>query len=85
MSEEKTPEQVAQEAQDSLNKIISTEAQKLAQQTVSVIQLRQIAVQLAVELTKRDEALFAGGMLEYADRIFKYMTTGVLSDKPLKD
>jgi hypothetical protein len=47
--------------------------------------MRIRAVELAVNLTLKDEALFAGGMLEYADRIYKFINTGELINKPLKD
>lgn len=47
--------------------------------------LRARSVELAVELTLKDEALYAGGMLEYADRIYKFISTGELINKPLSN
>ena len=47
--------------------------------------MRIRAVELAVNLTLKDEALFAGGMLEYADRIYKFISAGELITKTLKD
>lgn len=47
--------------------------------------LRLQCVELAIKLTLKDEALFAGGMLDYADRIHTFITTGETSKKPLKD
>lgn len=74
MSEEKTPAEIAQ---DALNKVAS--------QMVGEMQMRHNAVHFAVELVKKDEALFAGGMLEYADRIYKFIKTGEVNKTPLKD
>lgn len=47
--------------------------------------LRLQCVELAIKLTLKDEALFAGGMIEYADRIHNFITTGEVSKKPLND
>jgi len=47
--------------------------------------LRARSVELAVELTLKDEALYAGGMLEYANRIYKFISSGELNNQPLKD
>jgi len=47
--------------------------------------LRVGSVELAIELTLKDEALFAGGMLEYAGRIYHFINTGEVQQKPLKD
>lgn len=47
--------------------------------------LRVRSVELAIELTLKDEALFAGGMLEYADRIYNFIKNGEVNKNPLKD
>ena len=47
--------------------------------------MRVRSVELAIELTLKDEALFAGGMLEYASRIYHFINTGEVEQKPLKD
>jgi len=47
--------------------------------------LRLQCVELAIKLTLKDEALFAGGMLEYASRIHNFITTGDVIKKPLND
>ena len=47
--------------------------------------LRVRSVELAVELTLKDEALYAGGMLEYASRIYHFINTGEVNKNPLKD
>lgn len=47
--------------------------------------LRVRSVELAVELTLKDEALYAGGMLEYANRIYHFINTGEVNKNPLKD
>jgi hypothetical protein len=73
MSDEKTPEQVAQEAQDSLNKIIATEAQKMAQQHITAVQLRLQAVQLSMKFF---EDGFDTKLFEVADQMAKYLATG---------
>lgn len=73
MSEEKTPEQVAQEAQESLNKIISTEAQKLAQQHINAVQLRIQAVQLSLAFFKDG---FDKDIFPVAESILKFLASG---------
>jgi hypothetical protein len=75
MSEEKTPEQVAKEAQDSLNKIISTEAQKLAQQTVTLIQLRIQSVQMAIAYLN-EHPDDDGAVFSMAQKIFDFLING---------
>jgi len=47
--------------------------------------LRLQCVELAIKLTLKDEALFAGGMIEYADRIHHFITTGEVNKKPLSN
>jgi hypothetical protein len=47
--------------------------------------LRVRSVELAIELTLKDEALFAGGMLEYASRIYHFINTGEVNKTPLQD
>jgi hypothetical protein len=73
MSEEKTPEQVAQEAQDSLNKIISTEAQKLAQQHINIVQLRIQSMQMAIAYLN-EHPDDDGAVFSMAEKIFDYLT-----------
>jgi hypothetical protein len=47
--------------------------------------LRLQCVELAIKLTLKDEALFAGGMIEYASRIHNFVTTGNVNKTPIKD
>lgn len=47
--------------------------------------LRLQCVELAIKLTLKDEALFAGGMLDYASRIHNFITTGEVNKKPIND
>ena len=42
------------------------------------------SVQLAVELTLKDEALFAGSTISFADRIFKFIKDGTVDKTPIK-
>ena len=75
MTEEtKSPDEIAKKA---MSKVMAN--------VVNDAQLRLHSVQLAVNLTLKDEALFAGGMLEYADRIYKFIKTGEVVKTPLKD
>lgn len=56
-----------------------------AAQTITVEQqLRIRAVELAVELTLKDEALFAGSTINFADRIYKFITNGEVDVSPIK-
>lgn len=47
--------------------------------------MRLTAVDLAIKLTLKDEALFAGGMIDYANRIYNFVKTGEVSASPLKE
>ena len=73
MSEEKTPDQVAQEAQESLHKIIAMEAQKLAQQHINIVQLRIQAVQLSLKFFENgfDESIFP-----VSEAMLKFLASG---------
>jgi uncharacterized protein YjbK len=46
--------------------------------------LRLRSVELAIQLTLKDEALFAGGMLEYADRINNFIKSGGVNKTALQ-
>ena len=46
--------------------------------------LRLRSVELAIQLTLKDEALFAGGMLEYADRINNFIKSGEVNKTALR-
>lgn len=46
--------------------------------------LRLRSVELAIQLTLKDEALFAGGMLEYANRINNFIKTGEVNKTALQ-
>ena len=48
-------------------------------------QLRARSVELAVELTLKDEALFAGSTIRFADRIYKFINTGEVDASPIKE
>jgi len=47
--------------------------------------LRMTAMDLAVKLTLRDEALFAGSTISFADRIYKFISTGEVNTSPIKE
>lgn len=46
--------------------------------------MRVRAVELAVELTLKDEALFAGSTIGFADRIYKFIKDGAVDNSPIK-
>jgi hypothetical protein len=46
--------------------------------------IRLNAMQLAVDLTLKDEALFAGSTISFADRIYKFIKDGVVDASPIK-
>lgn len=46
--------------------------------------LRVRAVELAVNLTLKDEALFAGSTISFADRIYKFISTGEVDPTPIR-
>lgn len=47
--------------------------------------IRLNAMQLAVDLTLKDEALFAGSTIGFADRIYKFIKDGTVSTAPIKE
>lgn len=47
--------------------------------------IRLNAMQLAVDLTLKDEALFAGSTIAFADRIYKFIKDGTVSTAPIKE
>jgi hypothetical protein len=46
--------------------------------------LRMKSVQLAIELTLKDEALFAGSTISFADRIYQFIKEGTVDKTPIK-
>jgi len=46
--------------------------------------IRLNAMQLAVDLTLKDEALFAGSTISFADRIYKFIKDGTVNTAPIK-
>lgn len=46
--------------------------------------LRVRAMELAVSLTLKDEALFAGSTISFADRIYKFISTGTVDATPIR-
>lgn len=46
--------------------------------------LRLSCVDLAIKLTLQDEALFAGSTIGFADRIYKFVTTGAVEATPIR-
>lgn len=46
--------------------------------------LRIKAMELAVSLTLKDEALFAGSTISFADRIYKFIDDGTVDTTPIK-
>ena len=42
------------------------------------------SVQLAIELTLKDEALFAGSTISFADRIYQFIKEGTVDKTPIK-
>ena len=47
--------------------------------------IRLNAMQLAVDLTLKDEALFAGSTISFADRIYKFIKDGTVNAAPIKE
>jgi hypothetical protein len=47
--------------------------------------IRLNAMQLAVNLTLKDEALFAGSTISFADRIYKFIKDGTVTTTPIKE
>lgn len=47
--------------------------------------IRLNAMQLAVDLTLKDEALFAGSTISFADRIYKFIKDGTVNTAPIKE
>ena len=76
---EKTPEQVAQEAQEGLNKLISSEAQKLAQQHIGAVNLRAQSLQLAMPFFK--DKSFDNDIFPVAEAIMKFLASGTYDKK----
>lgn len=46
--------------------------------------IRLNAMQLAVDLTLKDEALFAGSTISFADRIYKFIKDGTVDSSPIR-
>ena len=47
--------------------------------------MRMKSVQLAVDLTLKDEALFAGSTINFANRIYKFISEGEVNTSPIKE
>lgn len=47
--------------------------------------IRLNAMKLAVDLTLKDEALFAGSTISFADRIYKFIKDGTVNTSPIKE
>ena len=73
---EQTPEQIAQQE---LTKVISAEAQKLAQHHINVVQLRAQALQLAMPFFK--DKPFDNDIFPVAEAIMKFLAMGEYDKK----